>query len=194
MRKHYFTLVLVGLFFIFAGTASAEMYGSINTGYVMTSDTDLTLSGYSGDVTIKWDDGFGIGVALGNEFDAFRLEGELEYRTADMDSFEGFAVNGDIKTLSFLVNGYYDMVTQSAITPFIGVGIGFARHESTLEGDEEDDTVIAYQVSAGAAFDVSDAVKFDLYYRYFGTDDPKFGIYDAEYASHNILLGFRIKI
>ncbi|MBU4055668.1 MAG: outer membrane beta-barrel protein [Proteobacteria bacterium] len=208
MRKSIFIILCVCLSFLFVGASSAEMYVGAKLGYVMTTDTDLTVPGL-GTGTVEWDGGFGFGAALGTTLDAFRIEGEIEYRSADMKTIAetDISVGGDIKTLSLMANGYYDFNAGTSFKPYIGVGIGFARHTFGLDAviyDEEededivmsgeaDDTVFAYQGTIGAAWAISDTMDLDCAYRYFATADPDFDGVEAGYASHNISLGLRFK-
>ena len=204
MRKSYFVILIVCLSFLVVSAASAEMYGAVKAGYVMTSDSDI------GPVTLEYDSSFGIGFALGTYIEAFRLEGELEYRSADMDKIsEGpnsASLDGDLTTWSLMANGYYDIETGSGIKPFIGAGIGFAKHTAEINSvsgapaeveeefvGEEDDTVFAYQFTVGAAMAMSDAIDLDFAYRYFATADADFGGEDVDYGSHNITVGVRFK-
>ena len=168
------------------------------------------------------DTGLALGAAAGYDFGTFRLEGEIAYQKNDLnkgrlDDGTTLKFSGDISTLAFLVNGYYDFVNKSAFTPFITAGIGFARIswdasadviDGVPDGNDEgprpavrqvsgntglsdDDTVFAYQVGAGVAYAVTDRVSIDLKYRYFGTSDPKFGDVKAQCSSNNIYLGVR---
>jgi len=38
---------------------------------------------------------------------------------------------------------------------------------------------------------MNENVTLDLQYRYFATEDPEFGVVDAEYATHNVYFGLR---
>jgi opacity protein-like surface antigen len=102
--------------------------------------------------------------------------------------------------LTFLLNGYFDIDTGTAFTPFITGGLGLARIEGEEAGTvlgvpysgDEDDTVFAYQIGLGAGFAVSETVSLDCRYRYLGTADPDFGGLEVEVASHNITAGIRV--
>jgi opacity protein-like surface antigen len=202
MKKNIWIISLVFLSFLLVQSASAQMYVGGKLGYVMTTDTDLTVSDL-GTGTVEWDGGFGIGLSLGTMMDAFRIEGELEYRSADMETMaaEGVSVGGEIKTWSLLANAYYDFNTGSAIKPYVGAGLGFAQHSfelnAVIDGDalsgEDDDTVFAYQATLGLGWAASDALDVDFAYRYFATADPDYDGVEAEYASHNLSVGMRVK-
>ena len=103
-------------------------------------------------------------------------------------------IDGDVKTLSLMANGFLDLMPNSQISPFFGGGIGIANVEADLDYPglgSEDDTVFAYQVAAGVSFAASENVNIDVQYRFFGTSDPEFGMIEAEYQTHNAMIGMR---
>lgn len=213
MRKSVFVvfLLLVGAF-VFTSPALAidGMYVSGNVGAVMLSDSDIHVDG-SGIGDVGYDTGYVLTVAVGRKVEYVRLEGELGYRANDMEGYQysdssiTASLGGDVKTLSFMVNAYFDIDTGTSFTPFIGGGIGFANVDVELKGrvvengevifDEsggDDETVFAYQGIVGVAFAMSDNTSLDLSYRYFATTDPKFDDdVEGEYGGHNFMLGFR---
>jgi opacity protein-like surface antigen len=184
------------------------MYVGIKAGYTQVGDMDITIpaeeeeeevietptateidfpeAGYSG--ALEHDGGWLLGLAIGNSFNNFRLEGEIEYRSND---FSAKGVSGDetLTTISLMANGYYDFNIDSGITPYVGAGIGMARHDAEVD----DDTVFAYQATIGLAMPVSDTMDLDFAYRYFATADPDFGV-DLDYDSHNLTVGIRFKM
>jgi len=95
-----------------------------------------------------------------------------------------------------LLNGYIDFENGTAFTPFVTAGLGFARidGEITVDGvtDDEDDTVLAFQLGVGAGYAVSDTVTLDCKYRYLYTDDFEFEDVALGMASHNITVGIRV--
>jgi outer membrane autotransporter protein len=107
--------------------------------------------------------------------------------------------SGDVSSIAFLINGYFDFVNDSAFTPYISAGLGYAKVEfndlnivgSGLSSISDDDSVFAYQVGLGVGYAVTEKVTIDVKYRYFATDDPEFDTTQAEIASHNFLLGVR---
>ena len=192
-------LFLTGCLIVFSFSTivySGEgMYMSGNLGYTMLNDSDLSVIGDK--ATVTFDDGFAGGIALGYGFSKnIRVEGELAYQENDVDtgSYNGDTENdldSDVTSLALLCNSYYDFENSSSFTPFITAGIGVANiNVSTPIGDAED-TVFAYQVGGGVAYDITEKTALDLTYRYFATEDPSdYGI-NAEYASHNFYVGLR---
>lgn len=195
-------LLVIGLGLLFALGASscwAGTYFSGNVGTVWLEDSDINYSGYTDE--LSFDPGYGLTAALGGDFgNGARGEIELGYRSNDFDEYsvDGYKsdVGGDFSTLSLMGNAYFDFPVYGVIVPFIGGGVGVANINADWDDyGDDDDTVFAYQFMAGAGFAVSPTVKLDVQYRYFATSDPEFtdegGHYDAEYSSHNVMLGFR---
>jgi opacity protein-like surface antigen len=181
-------------------------YVSGNLGVAMLNDSDVTDSTEPGmTVDIESDAGLALGVAVGYGFaNNTRIEGEISYQKNDLDkgSVWGFdtALTGDTSSLAFLLNGYYDFKNTSPFTPFITAGIGMAKVEVNdmnvsgydSYGENDDDTVFAYQFGGGVSYAVNEKVNIDVKYRYFGTSDPEFDSVDAEYSSHNLYAGVRV--
>jgi opacity protein-like surface antigen len=95
-----------------------------------------------------------------------------------------FAYKSDVQFL--LVNGFYDIDTGSAFTPYLGAGLGVARVSATLtdlcscSGDSFSASTIvpAAQIGAGIRIAVSDPVTFDIGYRYKMATSPDLGVYE----------------
>jgi opacity protein-like surface antigen len=171
-------------------------YLSANLGVTLTSDSDWDDGYYSGEFT--FDPGFALGAALGYKFKEGRLEAEIGYKTAEIDevTVDGYgsgSIDGDFSVFSIMANGYLDFTAAPSVKPYIMAGIGIANIEAELEGDEEDDSVFAYQVGVGLGLALNDRVTLDIGYRYMGTSDPDFEGLDTEYRSHNLLAGLRVQ-
>lgn len=97
--------------------------------------------------------------------------------------------DGGSHAWTFLVNGFFDLGTFAGITPYVGAGAGIAYTDAgvytettctdggtytctfpgTLYNDvREREFHFAYQLSAGASYDLTDKLKLDLGYRLFG--------------------------
>jgi len=189
------TALLMSCFAVGAMAAEGP-YLSGNLGVTMPTDSDVSEGG----IEIKYDTGYAIGAALGYNFGAGRLEGELGYKSADIDevSVSGLgsaSVNGDLSVLSLMGNGYLDFNVNPTVKPYVMAGIGMANvalDSNDLDVDD-DDTVFAYQVGAGVGFALNNKVTLDLSYRYMGTEDANIDGADVEYGSHNILAGVRVQ-
>jgi len=174
-----------------------RIYASGNIGIAFISDSDISEPGFP-TIEVSFDSGFALAGAVGTSFDTFRIEGAIAYQLNDFDSAMGVPLQGDITSLTFLLNGYYDFINNSPLTPYITGGLGFSMMDVNnlgVAGDidtfDSDDTVFAYQLGVGFGYSFNDNLTLDASYRYFASADPDFDGTTAEVASHNILLGFR---
>ena len=185
------------------------LYGELRGGAAFLTDADVTdFAGFDG--TVSSDVGYLVEGAIGYAHGS-GARGELAvgYRQNDFDDFDvpsvgTAAVDGDLSALTVMGNVYYDFnlggagSRWSGLTPFVGGGIGTAFMNAVVDslggspvGSDEDDTVFAWQVMAGLAYDVSPDIAATVSYTYFATSDAEFDGVGFEYASHNILAGIR---
>ncbi|WP_426233278.1 outer membrane protein [Pararhizobium sp. DWP3-4] len=138
---------------------------------------------------------------------------------ADVGSTDSF---GDATTIQGYVNGYLDIPLGSpeqggffsAVTPYVGGGVGFMNLELGRQGVsgtgvviDDDDTQFAYHLDAGVGIDLqglglfSDVSLFndttlDIGYRYTAADDFSVQARDGtnrstDFSSHAVMFGFR---
>jgi opacity protein-like surface antigen len=180
----------------------AGPYFSGNLAAVIGHDSDWTEPGFSAEVSS--DTGYGVSLAIGNDLMDYRLDLEVAYRANDLDDITvqglpAVPIEGEVTSTSLLANAYIDFHNNSAVTPYIGFGVGGANVDVEVDnilgvpvGESEDDNVFAYQLAVGSTFKVSETSMIDLSYRYFATDDPDLNGTEIEYATSNITLGFRM--
>lgn len=184
---------------LLASTSSvfaAGPYIGAAAGVSIFHDSDIN---YPGDptVTASYDTGLGFNLNAGYNFDGARIEGEFGYKEADVEHLSalGTTVNYsglDETIMSFMVNGYYDIKTKSAVTPYLGVGLGLINAELNDNGYKQDDTVFGYQLIAGAGFSINKNVTLDISYRLQGAaSDFNIDGSDVSYLSSSILGGVR---
>lgn len=167
--------------------------------FVSDADLDLPDCPSCAD-TLSTDPGFGLAAVAGYRLGTgLRLEGEIAYRQNDLDeiSLEGLgtaAVDGDATALAVMGNLFYDFATGTPVTPYLGLGVGFARiavDSADLDVDDSD-TVFAYQVKVGLLAPVTPRLALVGGYTYFATSDPKIEATTAEYRAHTLDVGLRI--
>jgi len=190
MKMNNVVVAGVAMALMMAGNAVAadgKPYAGIAAGVAILDDS--TLSDNSGSVELSYNTGYAVSGVVGYEFgNGLRLEGELNYRQADTDKASvagaSASINSDVWSIGMMANAYYDFKNSSSITPYIG---------GVQVWEEDDDTVFAYQLAVGTGFDVTKELTVDLGYRYYATQDPSFGLVDAEYSSHNVMVGLRYR-
>ena len=191
------------LILLMSAQASAQapqgLYFSGNIGFGIRPDSDI-----AGPAGNKFDNdpAFVINGAIGAELNPMvRVEGEIGYHLNAGD-VRGFPQDFTFSMVSFMLNGYFDIPTNSPLRPFLGGGLGFglAGVEEELGGLSANDTdlVGAFQLMAGIGYDISPKATLTFQYRYFMTTDPAYvlpisGAFDTEYSSHDFLFGARFR-
>ncbi len=215
MKTCLITIVTTIIFAIPSlGTAATGRPGPYFSGFIGTSVArDTTISGF--DVNTPYSDrvtfnpGIFVGGTGGFDFGFLRLEGELSYRHANIDTItENSApfpnVDGNLGVFATMFNVFFDLHNASPVTPYVGGGIGLATlHLSdttsgnTLLYEDSNDTVFASQVGAGMDIAMNRHFSLDLGYRYFMTEKAHLGgsaiSSDLRFESHNALVGFKMK-
>ncbi|EBS6881416.1 porin family protein [Salmonella enterica] len=157
------------------------------------------------------------GIALGYDFSSnfdIPVRAEIEFSSRgkshtgynlEKESSDNFSSRWDAKTQlslnTVMVNAYYDFKNQSAFTPFISAGLGYARvHQKTTltdiysEQDFNDVTSssrsgtsnnFAWSLGAGVKYALTSNVNVDLSYRYLdaGKTEVSSATEDEEYKS-----------
>jgi opacity protein-like surface antigen len=182
----------------------------------LSSFADSESEGGGVSVENSFDMGGAFAASVGKSFaDGLRGEVEISYREADIDTFDavsaggttinlGTGLNGDgsVSALAVLANVAYDFDTGTEFAPYLLGGIGLAQvtiDDARVAGvllADDDDTVFAYQLGGGVAFDVSSELVLDAGYRFFSTADPSFtdsagSSFDSELMTHNVMIGLR---
>lgn len=213
LKKIATTLTLAAAMSTAIGTpeAQAENYVSVLGGYSDVEDIDFENGGQK--IDSDFDDGFVAGAAFGHYFGngangyRWRIEGELSYREADIENqrlngSRAPASDGETNATAAMANGYIDFRPDAKFVPYLGVGIGVADVEFdglAANGSrllDDDDTVFAYQLIAGASINVYQNIDIFVEYRYFATDDPEVSPTggretETEFETNNVLLGVR---
>lgn len=213
-------MIIVGVFLLAMSSVTMAADGRAYVGgsagvFIPQNSTVTDIYGASADVS--YDAGFLLTGFGGYEFgNGLRVEGELSYRSADVDNYSYWGRNAYpgttywarnayldnyIGAFSMMGNVYYDIRNQSNVTPYLGGGIGFSvvNFESGVWDNNysysysEDDTVFAYQLGAGVCIDLNKKVALDIGYRYFGTEDIQLPTTKVEFSSHNVIVGAKYR-
>ncbi|NOQ45367.1 MAG: outer membrane beta-barrel protein [Desulfobulbaceae bacterium] len=180
--------------------ADDSFYVKANIGVGMAMDTDIDNVPNAGDTAkMTYDSGFIGSLAAGYDFaNPLRLEIEFIRQKNDLDitssnNFYGTFNEGDLKTHSFMFNGFYDVDTGSAWTPFIGAGLGWSKLDINDPGfnDSDSDDVFTYQFIGGVAYAFNDQWSVDAQYRFMGTSDATIDGADFNFNSNDLMLGLR---
>ncbi|HFQ88805.1 MAG TPA: porin family protein [Desulfobulbus sp.] len=181
--------------------AANGVYLKANAGVGMAMDTDIdNMPNAAGTAKMTFDTGFVGTAAIGYDFaNPFRVEGEYLWQKNDLDRISynntyGNFNQGDLKTQAVMINGYYDVDTGSAWTPFVGAGIGWAKLDLSAAPQldiSDNDDVFAYQFMGGVAYAINSQWSLDVQYRFFGTNDATIKGADFNFKSNDLMVGLR---
>ncbi len=209
-----------------AGNCSEPMfYFAVFGGYVQLEDTRPfeavnTIGIASSDAALSFNDGFGIGVAIG-QIQGENLRTEIEFAFRDNNVSELILdqpnlsssvpdLDGSIESFSGMMNFIWDFGDRPCfcgVRPYAGGGVGFAILESTLTDGANSivvdsfgsDSSFAYQLLAGLSRPVSARLDGFIEYRYFKAESFRLNINvpstltgDVEYETDNVFFGLRM--
>ncbi|SNY90989.1 Opacity protein [Cohaesibacter sp. ES.047] len=156
---------------------------------------------------VKWhDDSFDVGGVIGGGFgyyfnEYFRSDITLDYRTKV--KYKGKVPCGSLCTYTtesntfsawtLMLNGYYDFGTWNSITPYVGAGVGTAwvkvddyKTDTGYSFKDHGQFNFAWNVMAGASFDLTDELKLDANYRFVSLGETRTGRVNAAAAENSV--------
>jgi opacity protein-like surface antigen len=207
MKNFINVVFVVGLSLWATSAFAGNVYTSLSGGVNFLNDTTQEFEIAVPDQDVSYETGFSVGGAVGYDFGKYRTEFEIAYRQNDLNQTSigpvSFDLTGDVSAISYMFNAFYDVENNSPITPYIGGGVGIAKVSindasfvgSALENDDSD-TVFAWKIGVGAAYEVTPNISLTGGYELFATADLDFedGLgnkFEADYTSHNVNLGLR---
>lgn len=183
-----------------AAHAYKGLYGAIGAGLTIIEGDDFSNDGPNGagpfafDSSADYDNGVGVYAALGYAWgNNWRTELEFSFRDNDINQIDadggGFSglpegsVSGGVGTRAYMINAIYDFAVDSPLQPYLGLGVGFAQRDPSINGSvtpgaptsplafglSEQEGSFAYQGIAGVAYELAENLLVDVSYRYFGT-------------------------
>lgn len=211
----------------FAAKAADHGYFFIGAGVDLPGE-ELDAPVHFSDFGVRTDTKAGFLVNCGGGYqiaENLRLEAQVGYRSSKIDDIEVTYMNvvgigveggsGDITSLSFMVNAWYDFYNRGRWLPYFGGGIGAAQvslkdfsigiHPSVPDPPitqrllvDDEDWQFAYQAGAGVGYALSESFTVDLGYRYFASLKPTFtdaggNELKTDYAHHSAQLAMRYK-
>lgn len=196
MKLRVLAVLVLGMVCFSASAEGVKPYVRVSGGGALLNDSNLSAPDFRAEM--EADPGYVLGAAAGLAMDCFRAELEFGYQKNDLDKLNVTApfvgagsIDGKVEIMTLMMNGYVDFKNKSIITPYLMAGIGAAKVDVKMDGESDDDVVLAGQIGAGLAFAVSGNVSIDTEYRYFMTDDPNFDGTDAEISGHRLQVGVR---
>ncbi|MFO1255265.1 MAG: OmpA family protein [Sphingomonadaceae bacterium] len=176
-------------------------YVEFDAGGMIVEDSHAVDSNSGVEVGVaNWKTGYDVGGIVGYDFGGFRLEGEVGYRRAGLDTIVANTVNitpvdGHTSDLSFMLNGLLDFGDDDGLQGFVGGGVGVGRAKLYSAGAQFDDSDsgFAWQALAGIRYPVTDNVDLGLKYRFFNQDNVNLAgsqrlPIDTRFRSHSLML------
>jgi opacity protein-like surface antigen len=210
-----------------AASSYVSLFGGANFLGKFNSTAHMANSYYSRteSVASSFKTGFVVGGNYGVDWGTFRTEIELGFRqnkaskahvvlsyTYYGSNYGPYVSNPTIdvamRTYSLMANVWYDFhdVLPGGVTPYVGGGIGGAMVQvsgkyGTTKLNENNSSVFAWQLGAGASMPVSDSMKLYLDYRYFNAPGANLTLrpslkltHEFSASSHTVLVGLRINL
>lgn len=191
--------------------AETGLYGKLSAGVNVQSDESFigdVGSRFAGRATFE--PSFAGGGALGYRFGSFALEGEVMYRTAELDSFDTATVtgafnDGDFSSVAFAANGLFHF-PLSSLDAYAGLGLAVLQEvdidfeqggiENSLSGDE-----FGWQVLFGIDWGVTDRWGLTAELRHLEVSEIEFELEDAvlseaiagDYSNTGLNIGLRYR-
>jgi opacity protein-like surface antigen len=206
MRIRLFSAALLASSIATAATPVDGWYTSVFGGYtylpdnISTSNSTIFLNGSA------YNGGYNAGGRIGYQSNPLRYELEYTYLHADAKNFDDDytrqeGVDGFASANLFMANVYYDFPNMlPAISPYLGVGIGYAYLEAELNSlgplggayFKTTDNAFAYQGTAGITYNFAENYAVNFAYRYVATDKPNgFGkVVQAHIANAGVVYHF----
>ncbi|CAM2790067.1 opacity protein-like surface antigen [Legionella steigerwaltii] len=207
MKFAFFSATLLASSIATAATPVNGWYSSIFGGYAhLTERIEPNIFGFDFDLNFSetfTTNGFNAGVRLGYQSNPIRYELEYTYIRPNNKDFniDFLGVSSKTNANVGMLNLYYDFSDGilPTIYPFIGVGIGYAYVQSTLDGTgplggtilDVKKGAFAYQGTAGLTFNFDENWALNASYRYLATSNTEaFGRLQAQMGDVGIVYRF----
>jgi len=179
-----------------AGSASASTEGAYisgNGGVSLLPNLDLK-SNTLGNQKEHFNTGGSFGGAAGYDYgNGWRVELDSQYTNQRVTRLNGAAATGHISSTSLMLNTQKDLTSGTAITPYVGVGVGMQDVGGTVNAYTGRAWKPAYQAEAGVRSDLSQNVSLFGEYRFSQSESQHMtnGVDDAHqhFSDHGLLAG-----
>lgn len=180
-------------------TLRTGSYGGLSFGALMPEDTDG-----AGGSEVERDPGYAIFGQYGYRFpNQLRLEAELGYGNSEYNRFRAggtsSSLGDDTDMYSLTGAAYYDFVTGTPLTPYLGGGAGLVHQRfdrntvsaggTTLAGNDGNSTDLTAFGEVGLSYQLSSNFELVPSYRYQWINDGEQGLDDT--TMHLARIGLR---
>ncbi len=206
MRTTIFTAALLATNLVSAATPVDGMYARVFGGYnYLPNNISNTTYGvlYTNS---SYKNGYNAGASFGFQSNPLRYEIEFTYLTAQTNGFDinnifQTGVTGSSSADFLMANIFYDLPEMvPAISPYVGVGLGYAYVQSTLNSTgplgitfiKFSDNEFSYQATGGFTYNFAENFGAQIGYRYLATaTSTSLGkVFQAHIANAGIIYHF----
>ncbi len=210
-RSRILVLAMLG-FSAFASAGMDNTYVTVKVGFSGINSQDQNQTGTK--IDLEYDKSFNIGGSVGQKLDMFRTELEFNYLRAKVaeakftqknKTLSDKSNNKEGSMINVMLNGIYDVEIDPNITPYLGIGIGWAHFKSnfnnkinnTAQTTNESTNAFGFQFLAGAQYHMNNVMSIFLEYKFLGATEvtlTKFGNKDYKHvfiSPYNINIGFK---
>jgi len=186
-------------------------YFSVFGGYSSFNSFDEVTNLGVGQNILDFDDGYGVGFALGSE-QGFNLRMDIDFafRQLNLNSLTNrstppSSTTGDLNLYSGMGNLYWEFMhfPNQRFKPYVGAGIGFVFLDPNFVSGNAaipggSDSSFAYQAMAGLNYKHNYRADLFVEYRYFAADDvslssPEVALSEFDLGMNNVFFGIRWK-
>ncbi len=134
--------------------------------------------------------GTAIGYDSGNRW---RYELDWTHQAADIDHFNGISDRGHLWSMGVMTNVLYDLTEGTALTPYVGGGLGVQWIGSSVHGFSGRAWRPAYQLRTGVRYDLARQTALFVEYRFVQSqaltlaDGPARA--DHDFRDHALMVG-----
>jgi len=178
-------------------------YLRADVGASFNQDPTVTQLGVGGFTNEKFKDRALIEVGAGCQVtENIRLEANAGYRFRSSLTEACGCLDADLATYTGFINAFWDITyfNGTGFTPYIGAGAGIAHHRFThvnlpAGASKGNSTDLAYNLTAGVSYDLTDNIKMDVAYRFVdlgvGVSEGTAHLRAADLRAHEVKLGVR---
>ena len=165
--------------------SAAGLYASVSGGFANNFNSSVS-SPNTNPEELNFSDGYALNASLGYLYKGFRFEGEIFQSINEIDSVESSSTtvdfDGKIEVRGLFLNVFWNYVTMSMWTSYLGGGIGNAEvymnnitnNEANFTIVDEKDTAFAFQFFLGITYSVTSNLLLKADYRYLNVDDVSY--------------------
>ena len=185
-------IILSAIAVLATSTASyaGDNYFGLSASANKLNDVDVKAPPFGTIATTEYKTGYGFNTEIGTKLtEGLRAELEYSYRHHKIDKINGAPFSANQESHAIMANAYYDIGTGTAISPYIGGGIGYGGlkdHSDFYDG-------FAYQGMAGLNYRIRNDLVAYTGYKYFSIVNPKDKGIEINYDTHNVEAGLRFE-